>query len=500
MPRVLLVAVGPRGEVQGVAAVGVALRKTGGFEVCVAAHKDYKALVERHGLVHFEVGGDEVSALEKPSGRQLEDASWWNRDARTKGFLRPLMHEWWDGTLAAAKSWNPDILGLNTPASYYGPSIADILKIPYFVLFTIPMCPTSAFAPPIGYGDGQSRLKFLNGLKWKWFSKFQWYFLWFDFVNQRRKDNGLPALPLDTSPTAIFRTKNVPVMHLISSALIPKPLDWRPNEHIVGPSTLREAALYTPGPKDHLLQFLNAGEPPIYIGFGSAHHAIPGEGRRCALNEIFCDVLGNMGPAYRTVLQCDKKYLNCRIPPNVHPLTSPVPHDWLFPKCAAVICHGGAGTVQAALHAGRPVVVLPNDFVMSGRTTDQIFWGALVERLKVGWHPYGLKGFCIAKCQILLKALFANEEIKKAAESFGTRVRTEDGAAAAAAIVADRWGSFTSEGGHKAGGAAQESNGSHAAPNGAPPPPPAKAAPAGGGGVPLPAPPPRKDPAKDLTI
>ncbi len=32
-----------------------------------------------------------------------------------------------------------------------------------------------------------------------------------------------------------------------------------------------------------------------------------------------------------------------------------VPHDWLFPRCAGVIHHGGAGTTAAGLLAVRPM-------------------------------------------------------------------------------------------------------------------------------------------------
>ena len=51
-----------------------------------------------------------------------------------------------------------------------------------------------------------------------------------------------------------------------------------------------------------------------------------------------------------------------------------VPHDWLFPRVAAVVHHGGAGTTAAGLRAGLPTVIVPF-------TVDQPFWGWRVHEL-----------------------------------------------------------------------------------------------------------------------
>jgi UDP:flavonoid glycosyltransferase YjiC (YdhE family) len=56
------------------------------------------------------------------------------------------------------------------------------------------------------------------------------------------------------------------------------------------------------------------------------------------------------------------------------------PHDWLFPQMAAVVHHGGAGTVAAGLRAGKPTLVCP----FFG---DQFFWGEVTHRAGVGPPP-----------------------------------------------------------------------------------------------------------------
>lgn len=74
------------------------------------------------------------------------------------------------------------------------------------------------------------------------------------------------------------------------------------------------------------------------------------------------------------------------------------PHDWLFPRCAAVIHHGGAGTTAAGLRAGKPTLVCP----FFG---DQPFWGRRVHELGVGPRPIPQKKINIenlaqAMCQM----------------------------------------------------------------------------------------------------
>ena len=54
-----------------------------------------------------------------------------------------------------------------------------------------------------------------------------------------------------------------------------------------------------------------------------------------------------------------------------------VPHSWLFKRCAAVVYHGGAGSVAAGLRAGKPSIIVPH-------IVDQAFWGTVIELIGVG--------------------------------------------------------------------------------------------------------------------
>lgn len=119
-----------------------------------------------------------------------------------------------------------------------------------------------------------------------------------------------------------------------------------------------------------LVAFLEAGEPPIYIGFGSmfmqsardaasmAIEVVRAQRRRAVLLRGWADL----------VLDDDGN--DCFI-------TGDVNQQALFPRMAAVIHHGGAGTTTAATRAGAPQVIVP-------QIVDQPYWARQVAALDIG--------------------------------------------------------------------------------------------------------------------
>ena len=105
-----------------------------------------------------------------------------------------------------------------------------------------------------------------------------------------------------------------------------------------------------------------------------------------------------------------------------------IPHDWLFPRMAAVVHHGGAGTTGAGLRAGIPTVVVP----FFG---DQYFWGWRVHELGAGpkWLPRKMltpANLGAAICQAV-----ENEDIIRRAAELGWRIRAEDGVQTAVRVI-----------------------------------------------------------------
>jgi sterol 3beta-glucosyltransferase len=101
-----------------------------------------------------------------------------------------------------------------------------------------------------------------------------------------------------------------------------------------------------------------------------------------------------------------------------------LPHDWLFPRVASVVHHGGAGTTGAALRAGVPAIVVPF-------TMDQPFWGARVAALGVGPEPIPRGRLTQERLAEALRRAVNDEAMRARAAELGAKIRAEDGVAAA---------------------------------------------------------------------
>ena len=152
--------------------------------------------------------------------------------------------------------------------------------------------------------------------------------------------------------------------------MIAKPSDWQ-NTFVTGYWFLDAAPDWAPSPA--LENFLQAGSPPVYIGFGSMGNRNPEETADLVLQAL--DKTGQ-----RAILSAGWSGMRTEKLPSNAFLVNSVPHAWLFPQVAAVIHHGGAGTTAAGLWAGVPTVIIP----FFG---DQGFWGQRVAVLGVGTAP-----------------------------------------------------------------------------------------------------------------
>lgn len=161
-----------------------------------------------------------------------------------------------------------------------------------------------------------------------------------------------------------------------SPGLIPKPADWGPEIDIAGFVFLDLASSFKP--PETLAKFLDDGEPPVYIGFGSIVVDDPDKFttlifeavKKAGVRALVSKGWGGLGDEGNT-------------PDNIYMLEN-TPHDWLFPRVSAVVHHGGAGTTAIGLKCGKPTMIVP----FFG---DQPFWGAMVARAGAGAHqaiPY----------------------------------------------------------------------------------------------------------------
>lgn len=154
-----------------------------------------------------------------------------------------------------------------------------------------------------------------------------------------------------------------------SNSVFPRPADW--NEHIHQTGYWFVEELHADSPPAALMEFINAGELPIYFGFGSAFD-------KCE-QERFVQIIAK-------ALRCTgRRGILCgmgewsSLPKDVYAIES-VSHAWLFPRMAAVCHHGGAGTTAAGFRAGIPSIVIPF-------SNDQYAWAHRAHDLGVGSKP-----------------------------------------------------------------------------------------------------------------
>lgn len=197
-----------------------------------------------------------------------------------------------------------------------------------------------------------------------------------------------------------------------SPALIPKPKDWAPHISISGFYLLNLATDYTPTPT--LQAFLDAGDPPVYIGFGSIVLEDPN-----AMTELIFEAARSTGQ--RILLSKGWGGMGAdelHVPDNVFMLGN-VPHDWLFSQVSCVVHHGGAGTTAAGITAGRPTLVVP----FFG---DQPFWGAMVARAGAGPNPIPHKQLTAEKLADAINFCLKPESLQRA-EELASRIAAERG-------------------------------------------------------------------------
>ncbi|MDL2319251.1 glycosyltransferase [Eubacteriales bacterium OttesenSCG-928-A19] len=211
----------------------------------------------------------------------------------------------------------------------------------------------------------------------------------------------------------------VPVLYAFSEHIVPRPPEWPENLHIVGfwEDAARE---HTPSPA--LMDFLAAGDTPVYIGFGSMTSGDMGEALSAVLQALERTGL-------RAVLSSGWGGLDAIATPSyAHILHGYIPHSWIFEQTRAVVHHGGAGTTAAGLIAGKPTLVVP----FGG---DQFFWGERVHAMDCGPRPLSRTRLTAGRLASALRELVDTLLYAQRARELGALLRQESGADRAADII-----------------------------------------------------------------
>jgi sterol 3beta-glucosyltransferase len=412
--KIVFFSYGTRGDVQPQVALAAGLEQYG-VETRIAAPENLRSFVERAGIEYAPLYGDSQEILESDSGKRwLESgnvAAFMKEAAAISARIDPEVFRW---GLEAAR--DADAIVGGTLAEDLAFTLAEYKRIPFAFAHTIPMETTGDYANPL---VTQRNLP-LRGLNRATFALFRVLAgrMHAKTLADFRKTLGLPK----RSGTVVSRAAelDVPALQLWSQHLLPHQSDAPAKTVTTGfqrlPQTVRDR-LGEKAPPEDLVRWLDAGPPPVYVGFGSM--PVPSLiGFAEDILEIgrSLDVRFALSPGWNEIesvrhLQCDGLHL-----------VPPIDHGWLFARCVAAVHHGGAGTTAASLEAGIPTVVC-------SFFADQPFWGARVERLGVGAHLPRVK----MNRQRLQSAVETalTDNVRRRAREIGAKLRAEDGNARA---------------------------------------------------------------------
>jgi UDP:flavonoid glycosyltransferase YjiC (YdhE family) len=259
----------------------------------------------------------------------------------------------------------------------------------------------------------------INGLSHHLAQQMMWQMMF------RAADNQIRTQVLQMTPApfwgpfAALNRQTQPILYGYSPQVLPPPKDWEDSIHVTGYWFLEPPAGWEP-PTD-FTSFLESGPPPVYVGFGSMPSRKPEETANLVLQ-----ALARTGQ--RGVLSSGWGGLKKGDLPETVFMIGSLPHSWLFPRMAAVVHHGGAGTTAAGLWAGIPSVVTP----FFG---DQPFWGRRVYELGVGPKPIPRQRLTVDRLADSIRLAVSDTAMQKSAASLGQRIRAEDGIARAVEVV-----------------------------------------------------------------
>jgi sterol 3beta-glucosyltransferase len=405
--RVLIATAGGRGDVAPLTGLATAIRAAG-HSVTITSNDQYESLVVGCGL--------EFRPLPGTHG-MLDDPRWMQGSGGPASavtvirliaeYIRTVQR----ALLAVARQDAPDVLALTGITAAGGYRIAEGLGLPGMDLLLQPMQTTADFPPSIVAGRSFGRL----GNRAAGTATNTALAAMAGPAREIRRELGLPRRGIREALTGRPDARRWPVFHGFSPAVVPRPADWPDGYQVTGYWWPQRPAAWSPPAE--LEEFLGSGPPPVFFGFGSTTPAdtagfvelATAAGRQAGVRQVI--QAGQTGPTPAG-----------RLPAVDSIVIGDVPHDWLFPRMAAVVHHAGTGTTAAGLRAGVPAVTVPV-------FADQPFWAARVAALGAGPPPIPHKQLSVAALAAAIHDAVRRPSYRTQAETMSRRLASEDGAA-----------------------------------------------------------------------
>jgi sterol 3beta-glucosyltransferase len=392
--HITILALGSLGDIQPYATLGRGL-KAAGHQVRFITFESFESLIAEHGLDFHPIHGN-AQALVASGGTDM------------LGLIRSFgsMAESYARDLSMPYLGETDLIVNQLPLGLYGFDVAEKFGVPMVLAEVIPLARTLAF-PLVGFpnvplpGYNKATYHFAEQMIWQMFRP---------VINRWRKQKlSLPPLPM-SGYFEQLGTHQIPILNGFSQHVVPLPADWNEHIHVTGYWFPEDKPWQSP---QDLQEFIESGTPPIFIGFGSMPVKNPQKA-----TEIILEALRQSGQ--RGILHMGWGGIgNQNLPDYVFKINY-APYEWLFPRMAMVIHHGGSGTTSFGLRAGVPSCAVPFVF-------DQFFWGKRIVELGVGPSPIPYKALTVERLKDAILTGIGDSLIRQRAFELGLKIQAENG-------------------------------------------------------------------------
>lgn len=404
--KIAIITAGGRGDVQPYVALGSGLKKAG-HSVRMPAAKEFREIILENGLEYIQTNS--VNSQEFLKSLKMKEAA---KSKNKLSFvstmfreLKPMMEGIFDETWKACQGCDAVITTMGPMGAC---DSAEKLGIPCIHTLLIPACPTVGFQSP--FTPNFFNLGLYNKITHKLTEQIVWQPFRATINGWRKEVLGLKPLNFWGIYHNVYKGK-MPVIAGFSPSIVPGQKDWPEAIRISGYWFLDEPEDWQP--PEGLNEFLNAGAPPVYIGFGSMIDKEPERITRIAIEALRLS-------GQRGILSEGWNGLGRETLPETVFRVGSIPHSWLFKRMAAIVHHGGAGTTAAALHSGVPQIITPF-------FCDQPFWAERVLKLGVGPKAIPYSRLTPEKLAGLIGKTVGNNEIRQKAKLLGGTISSEAG-------------------------------------------------------------------------
>ncbi|MBW1810121.1 MAG: glycosyltransferase family 1 protein [Deltaproteobacteria bacterium] len=396
--KIVLSSRGSRGDVYPIIEVAAALQQKG-HQVTLCVPKLFEKYAKSRKLTPVLYDEDAQLVMHKMG-------SGWQATRQALSWFAGDIEEQFDVLLEATRQADVLVTSANEPAA---PSVSEHRNIPFYRIAYCPIIPGSQPPPLLPW---QNLPAIVNRFMWRLLNATIGLVIGRP-LDRRRRSLGLKPVG---EISEYFAGQSHTIL-AISELLAPPSSDWMHPFSYVG---------YCHSPNhepldDELIDFIEAGPKPVYLGFGSVSVKDPAKFTRLVLKAVKlagCRVI--LGSGWTGLGQHE-------LPDNVCQI-SETSHTALFPLMAAVAHHGGSGTTHTAVRAGVPQFIMP-------QIADQFFWGQRISDLGLGLAPVAPTRLTAQALASSLRILANNTSFARRAREMSAKVLKEDGISRAVDII-----------------------------------------------------------------